>query len=235
MDPQSLAEISPLPVLVVDDDPIAVHLLVEILRSEHYDVRQSLDPLQALELIRHEPFAVIISDQKMPKFTGLKLLAQVKALQPDASRVLVTGVVDVSTVIEAVNRGEVYRFVVKPWLRAELLATVRDAMQRHELIRTNALLQVATHTANQRLAEVNRTLEATLTREREEHGQLSHLNRSLGQHVQNLSRIFESVVALLPENQQTEFHQQWQSGGCETDTTYDARGMRVAHTQPPSG
>jgi response regulator RpfG family c-di-GMP phosphodiesterase len=233
MDPQSHAETS-LPVLVVDDDPTAVHLLVEILRGEHYDVRQSFDPLQALELIRHEPFAAIISDQKMPRLTGLELLAQVKALQPDVSRVLVTGVVDVSTVVEAVNRGEVYRFVVKPWLRAELLATVRDAMQRHELIRANAQLQIATHEANRRLAEVNRTLEATLAREREEHGQFSHLNRALSQHVQNLSHIFESVVALVPEDQRAQLRQQWQSGEFATDMTYDAKGMRVTQTRLPT-
>jgi DNA-binding NtrC family response regulator len=231
MDSPSQAETLP-PVLVVDDDPTAVHLLVEILRGEHYEVRQSHDPLHALDLIRQESFAVVISDQKMPRLTGLELLAQVKVLQPNASRVLVTGVVDVSTVIEAVNRGEIYRFVVKPWLYDELLATVRDAMQRYELIHANAMLQTATHTANQRLAEINRTLETTLTREREEHGQLNQLNRSLGQHVQNLSRIFEGVVALLPENQRAQFHQQWQSGEFTTELTYDARGMQVAHARP---
>ena len=62
--------------------------------------------------------------------TGLEFLAQVKQIQPDATRILITAVLNLGTVIDAINKGEIYRFVVKPWLREELLATVKNAVQR---------------------------------------------------------------------------------------------------------
>jgi len=211
-------------VLVVDDDPGTVRLLVETLRAEPFDVWESGDPLQALEHVRRETFATVITDQKMPRMTGLELLGHIKALQPDASRVLLTGVVDVSIVTDAINRGEIYRFIVKPWMREELLATVRDAVHRFGLVRQNAALQTATLDVSEQLAQANRSLEEALARERAEAQRLERLNHTLEQQVSALSRLSETVLALLPETQRERYRSMLPGG----DALYDARGRRVS-------
>jgi response regulator RpfG family c-di-GMP phosphodiesterase len=109
----------------------------------------------ALELLRSHRFALIISDQKMPGMLGTELLAEAKRLQPHSSRILITGMLSADTVINAINQGEIFRFLAKPWLRAELLATVTNAVARYELISSNANLQMQT-------AQLNEQLEAKL-------------------------------------------------------------------------
>ncbi len=168
---------APPAVLVVDDDATALHLVAETLRADGYDVAEAGGGAAALEQVRARAFAVIVSDQKMPCLSGLEFFRQVRVLQPDASRVLLTGVVEMDTIIEAINQGEVYRFVVKPWLRDELLATVRDAAQRHDLIRQNAALQTRLEQTVAQLSERCRELEQ---RNRALQGQMAQLLELVG-------------------------------------------------------
>ncbi len=145
-------------VLVVDDEEIVLAALREILVRAGYEVCAVPDALRGLELPGNTLFAAIISDQQMPRMTGLEFLAHAKAVQPDASRILITAVLTLDTVVEAINLGEIYRFIVKPWLREELLVTVRNAVQRHELLRRNGELQAATQTCNLQLSAANQSL-----------------------------------------------------------------------------
>ena len=105
-----------------------------------------------MRLLQQERFALVLTDQRMPGPTGLEFLGRVKKIQPDATRVLMTGALDLATVIDAINQGEIYRFIVKPWIREELLATVANAIQRYELIGQNTRLQQATQAMNRELA-----------------------------------------------------------------------------------
>jgi response regulator RpfG family c-di-GMP phosphodiesterase len=138
-------------ILVVDDDKIVLDSLAEQLRCEDYEVATSTTGENALKLVRAQSFAVVISDQKMPGMLGTELFAGLKRLQPHASRILITGILSADTVIEAINQGEIFRFLAKPWLRAELLATVDNAVKRYDLIATNANLQTQTARLNQEL------------------------------------------------------------------------------------
>lgn len=147
-------------VLVVDDEEIVLAALRETLLRAGYEVCAVPDAHMALDHLQITSFAVIISDHQMPRMTGLEFLARAKNIQPDASRLLITAVLTLGTVIEAINSGEIYRFVVKPWLREELLATVRNAVQRHELLHRNAELLAASQSCNARLAATNESLAA---------------------------------------------------------------------------
>ena len=138
-------------ILVVDDEIIVLTALRETLRLEGYHVVATPDALQALEEIRKTRFYVILTDQQMPMLTGLEFLAQAKEIQPDATRILITAVLSLSTVIDAINKGEIYRFIVKPWLREELLVTIRNAVQRYELICGNTQLRQELQTQNVQL------------------------------------------------------------------------------------
>ncbi|HUI06979.1 MAG TPA: response regulator [Verrucomicrobiae bacterium] len=172
-------------VLVVDDDPGALQLVTEALSADGYDVAQAGSGTAALEKARGREFGIIISDQKMPGLSGLEFFRQVRDLQPDASRVLVTGVVDMDTIIKAINDGEVYRFLVKPWLRDELLATVRDASQRHDLIGQNIALKARVEQTIAELGERCRELEQ---RNRALQGQVAQLLELVGDQKEMIAR-----------------------------------------------
>jgi DNA-binding NtrC family response regulator len=90
-------------ILVVDDEEIVLVALQEVLRREHYEVISTGDPAVALAELKKRPFAVIITDQRMPELTGLELLAQARQIQPDATRILITAVLSLDTVIDAFN------------------------------------------------------------------------------------------------------------------------------------
>jgi response regulator RpfG family c-di-GMP phosphodiesterase len=147
-------------ILVVDDEQVVLAALRETLRLEGYEVFGVEDPIEGLRLLRANSFSVILIDQQMPGLTGLEFLAQAKELQPNATRILITAVLSLGTVIDSINKGEVYRFIVKPWLREELLVTIRNAALRYELICRNAALHAEAVALNDRLAVQLKQLEA---------------------------------------------------------------------------
>ncbi|MBI4323842.1 MAG: response regulator [Chloroflexi bacterium] len=170
-------------ILIVDDEEIVLVALRETLRREGYDVVTAQNAIPALEMLKKERFSVILTDQQMPAITGLEFLAQVKQIQPDATRILITAVLSLSTVIDAINKGEIYRFVVKPWLREELLATVKNAVQRYELICKNSVLQATTLAMNEKLSKLNQSLAEQISRVADQNQQLEHLNQALEQNL----------------------------------------------------
>jgi response regulator RpfG family c-di-GMP phosphodiesterase len=172
-------------ILVVDDEEIVLVALRETLQREGYQVVTCSNAIEALQVLKEQPFSVIITDQQMPLLTGLEFLAQVKEIQPDATRILITAVLSLGTVIDAINKGEIYRFIVKPWLREELLATVRNAVQRYELICKNLVLQATTLSMNDRLKKVNAQLEGQMAKVAEQNAQLESLNAALQQNLQH--------------------------------------------------
>ena len=179
---------APASVLIVDDEEMLLLAYEEMIRREGYRVVAAPSAVEALKFLEEEQFALVLTDQNMPNLNGLGFLAQVKAIQPDATRVLMTGMPELATVIEAINKGELYRFVVKPCMREDLLATVKNAVQRYELIGQNALLQQTTQAMNRELEGLNRSLAKQVAREAEQNSQLAGLNDALEQ---NLNRSVE--------------------------------------------
>jgi response regulator RpfG family c-di-GMP phosphodiesterase len=167
------------PLLVVDDEEIVLAALKETLRRAQYSVVTKSDPVEALEELKRTDFSVIITDQSMPTLTGLELLAQARQIQPFATRILITAVLSLDTVIDAINKGEIYRFIVKPWLREEFLTTVKNAVQRYELICQNAHLQQTTQGMNEQLVELNRSLEQQVKLVAHQNQQLADVNAAL--------------------------------------------------------
>jgi response regulator RpfG family c-di-GMP phosphodiesterase len=202
MIPQAQMEASAAkPILIVDDEEIVLVALRDTLLREGYNVVASPHAIHALSVLRKQPFSVVISDQQMPMVTGLEFLAQVREIQPDATRILITAVLSLSTVIDAINKGEIYRFIVKPWLREELLVTVKNAAQRHDLISSNARLQAATQSMNEQLTALNKTLEAQVARVAEQntqlqdfaHNQQENLRRSVALCVQTMRTFYPTL------------------------------------------
>src|SRR5580704_1566060 len=143
-------------ILIVEDDPMVLATLKVTLEREQFHVVTSSDPRQALELLTKYDFAVIVSDYRMPEMTGLDFLVECRRRCPHSSRILLTAVLNLATVVDAINRGEICRFIAKPWLREELVSAIRDAVQRHDLIIHNQALQAETERLNQQLMAANK-------------------------------------------------------------------------------
>src|ERR1019366_9578984 len=95
-------------ILIVDDEEIVLVALRDTLLREGYQVVASPHAIHALSVLKEQPFSVVITDQQMPMVTGLEFLAQVRDIQPDATRILITAVLSLSTLIEAINKAEIY-------------------------------------------------------------------------------------------------------------------------------
>lgn len=184
------------PVLLVDDEEVIVLALGELLRQAGYHVVALSEPAAALAQLKTREFSVVVSDQRMPGVSGLELLAEARRLQPNATRILITGVLDLNTMIEAINQGEIFRFVVKPWLAEEFLATVSNGAQRYELLCQNQRLQAATQEINQRLTTVNQALAEKIQTVAAQNQQLADLNRALEE---NFNRSLTLSVETLEE------------------------------------
>lgn len=124
------------PVLIVDDEEMVITSVKAYLQLESdYDVRGFTDPEEAMRQIRKEPVGVIVSDYLMPRMNGIQLLGKAKELQPEASRVLLTGHADKQSAIQAINNVGLFQYLEKPWDNAQLLLVIQAAMERTELLR----------------------------------------------------------------------------------------------------
>ncbi|MEP6534200.1 MAG: hybrid sensor histidine kinase/response regulator [Bryobacteraceae bacterium] len=123
------------PTLLVVDDEQAITSSVKDLFRNRYDVLTATSADEALRQIECSDVAVVISDQRMPKMTGSELLARVAFSKPDITRIMLTGYADLGSVIRAVNEGQIYSYLTKPWQEAEVVAVVEKAVEHHSLLR----------------------------------------------------------------------------------------------------
>src|SRR5690606_21309364 len=124
-------------VLCIDDEKDNVEALERLFRKKYRVLTATSGP-EALSLLAENDITVIISDQRMPDMTGVELLTESLKTHPDAIRILLTGYTDIDSVISAINSGQIYRYVTKPWDSVDLENAVRRAVERYELHRTIA-------------------------------------------------------------------------------------------------
>ena len=179
------------PILIVDDEPAVLATVQQTLQRARYETVGFSDPLAALEEIKKRKFSVIVSDQRMVGLSGLELLALARQIQPYATRILATAVLNLDMVADAINKGEIFRFIIKPWLREEFLATIKNGVQRYELICQNARLQNSTQSMNGQLVELNCSLEHQVQLVASQNQQLADVNAALER---NLTRSMELCV-----------------------------------------
>jgi len=181
-------------VLIVDDEPVVLTALQRTLERDHFHVVTCSSPLKALTLVAEQDFAVIISDQRMPEMLGLDFLIECRRIRPRTSRILITAVMALATIVDAINRGEIFRFVAKPWLREELLATVRNAVQRHELVTQNEVLQAETLRLNNDLTAANANLELKVQDLEAQRIQLDAANTELASSYENSLELCRRIL-----------------------------------------
>ncbi len=142
------------PILVVDDEQDNLDAFRFNFRKV-FDIVTAGSGAEALELLKEKDVAVIITDQRMPRMTGLELLREAKEVRPDAVGIILTAFTDVDVLVEAINLGQVYRYITKPWDAKEVRGVLQYAIDRFHLQRENRRMtaQLAEYTGylNQQL------------------------------------------------------------------------------------
>ena len=136
------------PLLIVDDEPEVLSSLRSLFRRE-FRVLTAERADQALDILRlGTEVHVVITDQRMPGMTGTELLSKVREEFPDVIRLMMTGYADVNSVVNAVNQGNVYRYIGKPWDPEELTSVIRHAFDQYRLINERRVLLKELEEAN---------------------------------------------------------------------------------------
>jgi DNA-binding NtrC family response regulator len=120
-------------ILLVDDEPRILTALRRSLQWDGHQIFTATNAADALELMSVDPVEVVVSDNMMPGFNGIDLLAQMHKLWPDTVRVMLTGVSDHEVALHALERGSVFRYLTKPWDDVDLRITVRQAIEHRAL------------------------------------------------------------------------------------------------------
>jgi response regulator RpfG family c-di-GMP phosphodiesterase len=123
-------------ILFVDDQKIYLDYSRELFDNRGLAVMTASSGAEALRMVHENIIAVIIADNQMPGMNGLELLAKVKEISPHTVKVMMTGSADLATTLSAINNGEVFRFVVKPWKDMEMVKAVKDSIRRFRILQS---------------------------------------------------------------------------------------------------
>jgi len=127
-------------ILCVDDEPYILDALKRLFFDSRILVLVANSAKEALGMLAEHEVKVIITDERMPGMSGAALLALVRMHYPDTIRIMLTGHASLDAAITAINRGEIYRFFVKPWNDNELLFAVQTALEKYNLEAENRRL-----------------------------------------------------------------------------------------------
>ncbi|MDD5298751.1 MAG: response regulator [Rhodocyclaceae bacterium] len=146
--------------LFVDDEPNILSSLRRLFRPLGYRILTAESGAAGLELLGKEHVDLVVSDMRMPAMDGAHFLEQVRQQWPGVTRILLTGYSDINSTVNAINRGEIYRYIAKPWDDQDITLIVREALERRRLESENQRLLDLTQHQNEELKSLNQGLEA---------------------------------------------------------------------------
>lgn len=129
----------PRDILYVDDERSNL-IVFEATFEDDFRIHLANSAAEAIEMIDELPIPVVIADQRMPDMTGVEMFSLIRKKHPHIQRVILSGFAESESIISAINDGQVFQFVRKPWQRAELLAVIRRAMEAHDMALENTRL-----------------------------------------------------------------------------------------------
>ena len=131
-------------ILYVDDELDNLVAFRAVFRR-HYTIYSAQSGEEAIEMLRNQKIDLIISDQRMPKMTGVELIEQVRIEYPDMIRMILTGYSDVQAIVDAINKGKIYYYITKPWNVEELKVIMDNALETYSLRLKNRELEAVKH------------------------------------------------------------------------------------------
>jgi DNA-binding NtrC family response regulator len=142
-------------VLYVDDEINNLNSFKAAFRRD-FDIYVAQSAREGRKILDTNEIGVIITDQRMPGMTGIEFLESILAIYPDTIRILLTGFSDMNAVMDAINRGQVYKYLVKPWQNEELKLYIQNALEIYSLRKENKELANKLQMANMELERLNK-------------------------------------------------------------------------------
>ncbi|MBI5098772.1 MAG: response regulator [Nitrospirae bacterium] len=121
-------------ILFVDDEEYILNSVERLFADSGMTILKAENAKRALDFFSKEEIAVIVSDNQMPGMKGTELLARVRDISPDTLKILMTAHADLAVAVDAINKGEVFRFITKPWNDDALVQTVEEAVKRYQIV-----------------------------------------------------------------------------------------------------
>ena len=149
----------PARILCVDDEQNILSSLRRLFHSQGYQILTANSGMAGLDVLEREPVDLVISDMRMPEMDGAQFLEKVRERWPDTMRLLLTGYSDTQSILAAINQGEIYRYITKPWNDQDIILVVRQSLERQALVAEKRRLEELTRQQNDELKTLNTSLE----------------------------------------------------------------------------
>lgn len=187
-------------ILCVDDEPNILKSLTRLFRTADFRVLTANGGAEGIRLLQNEQVDVVVSDMRMPVMDGVQFLEQVQQRWPSVVRLLMTGYSDINAIIGAVNRGNIYRYITKPWDDTDILLIVRQALEMKFLQQERARLEALTSAQNEELRLLNASLEAKVEQRTAElkvsNESLQESNEKLKNNYVTLIKVFTALIEM---------------------------------------
>lgn len=192
-------------ILCVDDEPNILASLRRLFRAQGYHVVTAESGSAGLKILETETVDLVISDMRMPEMDGARFLERVRAQRPDTVRLLLTGYADIQSILDAINRGEIYRYITKPWDDNDIVLVVRHALERKALEHEKQRLEALTLHQNEELKALNASLEAKVEARtvdlKKAHDELIGFNDRLKLNFLTSIKVFSNLIEMRGDNQ----------------------------------
>ncbi|NQT69641.1 MAG: response regulator [Desulfobacteraceae bacterium] len=174
-------------VLCVDDEENILRSLKRLLRKDGYRLLTANSGAGGLTILKENDVHMVISDQRMPKMSGTEFLAKVKENHPDIIRIVLTGYTEVDSITASINKGHIYKFILKPWNDQNLKLEIKQGLEQYDLVQSNKKLHAKVLQQNEDLKQINENLEALVK------------NRTMDLEIQNQAlELSHSILEDLP-------------------------------------
>ncbi len=187
-------------IMFVDDEISILSSLTRIFLDDNFEIYTAESGLKALEILKKTSMDLIVSDQRMLEMGGVEFLKQSKKYSPNSVRMVLTGYADITAAVDSINKGEVYRYISKPWDNNELKATVRDALEFGRLKKENKRLLELTKKQNLELKDLNANLEDKVEEQTKElrgmYDKLKILHDNINKSFMNTVMVLSNIISM---------------------------------------
>ncbi|TCV89650.1 HD domain-containing phosphohydrolase [Sulfurirhabdus autotrophica] len=191
---------APSTLLFVDDEANILSSLKRLFRPFGYRIFTAESGAEGLEIMERDSVDLVVSDMRMPEMNGAQFLEKVREKWPDTVRILLTGYAEMEATIDAINKGQIYRYISKPWEDNDITLTVKQALERKQLEREKERLEALTQKQFEELKEFNATLESKVKSRTEEvrqtMGFLEVANDNLKKSFITTVRVFANLIEM---------------------------------------
>ena len=187
-------------ILLVDDEPSVLNMLKKTLSGQPYKIHSANSANEGLAKLEKAKVELIISDMIMPEINGLEFLEKANSISPDSIKMILSGQSNIDNIVDAVNSGLIWKYIIKPWNGKELIITISNGLKYYQVKQDNANLISKLTYSNSLLSKQNALLESEVRKRTQ---QISKINKILIQLLDGipveelLNNIVDELISLL--------------------------------------